>query len=234
MDWCTTYGIWFLWPFSPVGYEANIINVIDFFFTIPLLAIVVAYLAFPLKKIATGVWRFLGCVFAACYLLGMSYMSHRAHDAIARDMNLSHTQYSSIFVTPQFFQPFLRYGVVTLPDQGYKITYLSARDTKPRMYQTRAGHHECASVLSRDATAQRLIDRTHGLYMCQAEGSTYRLTDMRFGRINGRDTSIQTPRTFSYLINPMVTPFAITQVHQHMTGSLRDLRNAHWKRVRGH
>ncbi len=233
LDRCTTYGIWFLWPFSSVGYEANIINVIDFFFTIPLLAIVIAYLAFPLKKIAIGVWRFLGIVFAACYLAGMSYVSHRAHDAIARDMEVSHTEYSSIFVTPQFFQPFLRYGVVTLPDNNYKITYLSARDTKPRVYQALAGNHACSSVLSRDAVAQRLIERTHGLYMCQTEGSTYRLTDLRFGRINGWDTTVQTPWTFSYLINPTVTPYVITQTHQHITGSFRDLWTAHWKRVWG-
>ncbi len=134
-------------------------------------------------------------------------------------------------MTPQLFQPFLRYAVVTLPDQNYRVTYLSARDTKPRTYQTLAGHHECLSVLSRDATSQRLIERTQGLYTCQTEGSTYRLTDLRFGRINGRDTTSKTPRTFSYLINPTVTPFVISQMHQHISGSFSELRRAHRKRV---
>ena len=40
LDWCTTYGVWFLWPFSHMSFEGNIIGIIDLFFTLPLLAVV--------------------------------------------------------------------------------------------------------------------------------------------------------------------------------------------------
>lgn len=50
LDRCTTYGIRLLWPFVDVGYEARIINVIDFFYTIPLIGLIIRYLIISKKK----------------------------------------------------------------------------------------------------------------------------------------------------------------------------------------
>lgn len=231
LDWCTTYGIWFLRPFSRHGFEGNIINVVDFFFTIPLLGIVLSYFLLPLKKSVAGARRYVWVVFAACYLLGMTYVQHRALEAVERDMKAANVQYESIFLTPLFFQPFLWHGIVSLPDGNYKLTYMSARDKGPRTYENVAWNHACASVLRRDVVASSILDRTSGLYTCMQEGSTYKVVDLRFGRTIGRDRSSIQPATFAYLVDPTVSPYRITQTHQHISGSLTDLRSKHWERV---
>ena len=90
------------------------INVVDLFFTLPLIGIVAYYLFGPSERAASRVVRWIGIVFALGYLGGMTYIHQRATAAIARDMQQSQTAYTSIFVTPTFLQPFLHYGVVHL------------------------------------------------------------------------------------------------------------------------
>jgi len=42
--------VWALWPFVDYGFEANIVSVIDLFFTLPLGVILLAYLITSGKK----------------------------------------------------------------------------------------------------------------------------------------------------------------------------------------
>jgi len=233
LDRCTTYGVRFLRPFTTMWFEANVINVVDLFFTLPLIGIVAYYLFGPSERAASRVVRWIGIVFALGYLGGMTYIHQRATAAIARDMQQSQTAYTSIFVTPTFLQPFLHYGVVHLAAWWYKTTYLSAFDTTPRVYQAVPAYHGCTPVLTKDSRSSDILRRTRWFYTCQAQGSTYKVTDLRFWRLIGWDPTFPSQYMFSYIIDPTQTPYRVTRDNNPwLPVMFEELRKRHRERVR--
>lgn len=170
------------------------ISVIDMFFTLPLLALVVWALIKSRKKKKEGYtrsrWvRYLPVTYAFCYLIGMTAIQQNLQASLRHDMDQAGVQYTRTFAAPQMLQPFLRYGMVELPDGTYKATYTSLFDTKPRTYENIYGYHDRGEALARtDDRIASLIRRSHGRYQMDSDNQQFVFRDLRFGRMLGWDT----------------------------------------------
>ncbi len=204
LDWCTTYGVWLLWPFIDFWFESNIIGIIDFFFTLPLVGIVLRYIfgqRTPHK--ASTKWRFLGLWFATVYLATMAVTQQYFKHAIAEDMNTQWVKYDRIFVAAQMLQPFMWYGMVELPDGSYKLTYRSVFDKSAPSYENTYGYHETLAWIQQNPLVPKLITRAHGWYQVEQTPNALLLQDMRFGRLLWWDTAYRSSWMFAYNIDPI-------------------------------
>lgn len=235
LDRCTTYGIWFLRPFSDVWFESRIISVVDLFFTIPLIGIVVWYLfAWRKKRADTKVsrMRFIGVWFAGVYLSMMALLQWNLKTAIASDMTLAWVPYKNVFAAPQLLQPFLRYGMAELPDGSYKSTYTSVFDHKPRLYENIYWYHELWESLARtNPDVAELIARSHWRYQIKQEWSTTTFSDLRFGKLIWWDRQNRWNNMFSYVIWDGIHPYQASWWFWPQSFSF--VFQQHWKRVRG-
>ena len=235
LDRCTTYGVWLLRPFSPIWFEARIISVIDLFFTLPLLGIIIRYFVQArrnTRKKKTPIWwtRFVWVTFATVYLSMMAILQANLKEAIASDMNRASVQYNRIFAAPQILQPFLRYGMTELPDWSYKTTYVSVFDTKPRVYENTYWYHDIVSTIEQtNPIISELIARSHWWYTISQQWDAIAFSDLRFGKLLGRDKQNRWNNMFQYNLSKT----SVSQWWQSFSQPFSFVRQQHWKRVRG-
>lgn len=249
LDRCTTYGVWLLWPFVDIWYEARIINVVDLFFTIPLMWFLLWYLLTSRTKKSNGTYmripwlRFLWVTFAWVYLLMMTLQQFSFKQSLRHDMQQAWVWYTDVFAAPQFMQPFLWYGMVNTTQWTYKLNHSSVFDTKPRTYETIPTWHERVKNITSDENVstifQKLQNRSHGWY--QLELSSWSVwtwdshgpimfRDLRFGRMIWWDKQSRGEMVFSYAYDPM--QHTITHYHHHdASTSFAQLWKKHWQRV---
>lgn len=232
LDRMTTYGVWAFWPFIDFGFEANIISVIDMFFTLPLGVILLRYLATSGKKkhgSYAGWTRWIGVVFSWLYLSTMALFQANLKNSIAHDMQQAWVQYTRIFASPQILQPFLRYGMVQLPDNSYKITYTSIFDTQPRTYQNTYWYHdEINTLATKNKRVAELIQRSHGWYKGDIEWWVMRFVDLRFGKLLGWERDNTASYTFTYVVGENMLPY---QLWQAPSKPLWEVWQLYWRRV---
>lgn len=251
LDWCTTYGVWLLWPFVDFGFEANIIAVVDMFFTLPLLAIIIRYIiAHKTPEKASTKRRFLWVWFAACYLIAMTWVQQYFKHSIKTDMKQQWVSYTRVFVWAQILQPFLRYGIVELPDGSYKLTYRSVFDTTKAPYENVYGYHELLawreakipsseftnfmdSLMPKKPLIEKLITRAHGWYQVTQTPTWLLLQDMRFGRILGRDNAYRGAWMFAYNIDSTTWMLTEWSWNRSFNQPLSLIWQKYWQRVWG-
>lgn len=234
LDRCTTYGIWFLRPFVDVWFESRIISVIDLFFTLPLIAIIVYYfITWRKKNKHKKAWwtRYLWVWFATLYLSMMAILQSCLKSSIESDMTLAWVQYNRIFAAPQLLQPFLWYGMVELPDWSYKATYTSVFDTKPRLYENIYGYHDMIMSIERtNPLIKHIIARSHNWYSIWNQWDTTTFSDLRFGKLLWRDKQNRWNNMFQYVISDTT----VSQGGwQRFTQPFSFIWEQHWRRVRG-
>lgn len=235
LDWVTTYGIWLLWPFVDVGFEANIMSVIDLFFTLPLWLLLLIYLFLCKNNISkkSRVSRIhrIGIWYAAVYLGGMATIQYSLKHAMAYDMQQANIEYTRLFASPQILQPFLWYGMVELPDGSYKVTYTSIFDTQPRTYQSVYWYHdELATTARKNNRVAQLIRRSHGRYKGDIQWWIQYFIDLRFGKLLWWEENLPNTYTFTYIIWDTMVPYQIAQAPNM---PLIDVWKRYWQRVRG-
>ena len=255
LDRCTTYGVWLLWPFVDVWYEARIMNVIDVFYTVPLLWFLIWYLIISRKKRSTWTYmrtpwlRFIWVTFAWLYLLIMTFQQISFKNAMRHDMQQASVWYTDIFAAPQLMQPFLWYGIVNTTEWTYKINHSSIFDTKPRTYETIPTWHELTDSILKDEKVasifEKLQHRSYGWYQIESvvwswwtwtsawswymKGSLM-FRDLRFGRMLWWDKQSRGEMVFSYAYDPFTS--SITQYHRHDASTpFAQLWKKHWQRV---
>ena len=164
----------------------------------------------------------------------MAITQYNVQQSIAHDMQQASVEYTRIFAAPGLLQPFLRYGIVELPDGSYKTTYTSFFDTKPRIYENVYWYHDrIAWVWTARDIVDDLIERAHGRYQIDSEWNNYIFRDMRFGRMLGWDTERRGPYMFAYTINPTEgNDIHIKQRWQKSTLPFPELWSRYWNRVR--
>lgn len=233
LDRCTTYGVWFLRPFSDISFESRIISVIDVFFTVPLLGIVIWYfIQWRKSNLRKKEWwtRFIWVTFATVYLSMMALLQSNLKSSIAADMELAWVKHNRIFAAPQILQPFLRYGMAELPDWSYKTTYVSVFDTKPRTYENTYWYHDIVAPIERtNPVIRELIARSHGWYSVSPQWETTIFSDLRFGKLLWRDKQNRWNNMFQYILSDK----SVSQWSQWFTQPFSFVREQHWRRVRG-
>jgi inner membrane protein len=234
LDLCTTYGIRLFWPFVDYGYEWNIITVIDVFFTIPLWCLVLITRLLERQKRYRKKWgrvRYCWVVFVAIYLAFLWYLQHSLKASMRDDMQKAGMQYERLFASPQFLQPFLRYGVIALPDGSYKVLHTSIFDTKPRLYQNVYWYHAENEHISRqNAWVGEMIARSHGWYLFEKVWNELYFIDIRFPRFLWWDASKAQLYPFKYRVAGENTP---EQVAQWLTIPVQEAWDEYRSKVRG-
>ncbi len=234
LDWMTTYGVRVFRPFIDYGFEANIISVIDVFFTIPLWCILLWYLITSgKKKNWSYAWwsRWIGVSFAWLYLAIMALFQTNLKASIEHDMQQAWVQYTRIFASPQILQPFLRYGIVQLPDNSYKVTYTSIFDSQPRTYQNIYGYHDDIKTLTaKNHRIDKLIRRSHGWYKGDIQWWITTFVDLRFGKLLWWENTSSNSYVFTYAVWENILPYQLWQAPSQPLGEIWTL---YWRRVWG-
>lgn len=234
LDWCTTYGVWLLWPFVDIGFEANIIAVVDMFFTLPLLAMVVWMIYKHRTPEKTTKWRFLWVWFATVYLICMTFIQQHFKQSIQNDMAEQKVVYNRVFVWAQILQPFLRYGMVELPDWSYKLTYKSIFDKTATVYENTYGYHEVTKWIKNQDAVEKLITRAHGWYkISQWANNTVLFHDMRFGRVLWWNAAYSQPWMFTYTLDPNTGVISPEQPWRWFNQPFSLIWQKYWERVWG-
>lgn len=180
LDIFTSYGTQLFWPFSNMRVSSFAVSVIDPFYTIPLLIVLLASYAKPLQL--HNLSRVM-LVITTGYLFWGGYTAQQARDFAIADLGdrLPATGWQ---LQPQktFGQIFLHRVIAQTPDKVF-IGYVSTRNMKPITWEEHPIKKERCWAQIRNHDKVQLFEWFSGLTLpeLQAEGNRYMIYDMRYG-----------------------------------------------------
>lgn len=182
IDVCTSYGTQILQPFSNYSFSLNSIFIIDPFFTIPLMAGVLAALFFNRTSARRRWANFLGLAVSSLYLL--AGLGIKTHVNAVFEQNFSDRQIhpQKYMTTPAPFSIFLWTGYAEESDTLYAGLYSVFDDDKKIQFQAVPQNKSLLEPYQNQLPVERLIWFSQGYYAAEKTSDNLIVHDLRFGR----------------------------------------------------
>lgn len=132
LDCCTTYGTQLLLPFTnfPVGF--NNISVVDPFWTIPFMFMLLVCLFMKKENPLRWRWAWVATTYSLVYMGYTFANKYAVHEQFDAGLQRQHIQAESLYTTPTMFNNWLWAGVATTEDSLWVAEYSVFQDT-PRI-----------------------------------------------------------------------------------------------------
>jgi inner membrane protein len=215
LDTFTTWGTQLGWPFTTYGYALYSIFVVDFLYTLPLLAGVVWALFLPRLHPKREFINALGLVLSSAYLLWANINQQVAENVFRANLREQQIAYSDAIVKTTPLNIFLWTVSAKTPD-GFYTGFYSLFDADDKVnLQFVPGNQQLLDRLPQTEKLQRLKNITKGYYAVEAADATLAgaaqvradakrlvMYDLRFGTFDGWQGEAASKYVFSYIISP--------------------------------
>jgi inner membrane protein len=123
LDCCTTYGTQLMSPFSNTLVGFNNIAVVDPFWTLPFMFLLVICMFIRRDKSQRKKWAIAACSWAALYLGYTGVNKFNVHQKMTESLRQHHIQYNELGTSPAMFNNWLWAGIATSEDSIYVGEY---------------------------------------------------------------------------------------------------------------
>ncbi|AEG91264.1 metal-dependent hydrolase [Ramlibacter tataouinensis] len=181
LDTMTVYGTQLLQPFSDHPFGVGSIFIIDPLYTLPLLAGVVAALAW--RGDAAGLnWNRWGLFLSTAYLAWTALAQWHVRGIAEQTLAARGTPARQLLVTPTAFNTVL-WRVVAMREDGFEEGYYSLLDPERTIRFQRHDRQPALKAALDDLWAvQRIAWFSHGFYKMQEQGGSALIVDLRMGQ----------------------------------------------------
>ena len=198
IDCLTTYGTRIFLPFSDYRVAISAIAIIDPFFTIPLVAAVLALLLMRKRMKFRRLVFLAGLFISTIYLVFTLGNKLNIESVFEKSLENKHYAYSRLFTTPLPFSNLLWVGIAE-GDTSYYMGYYSLFDKDAAVkFHPIEKNHETIHAMTDNDVIKKIISITLGLYSIEKNGNHFVFNDLRYGSRNvgvGRDEFM-----FSFII----------------------------------
>jgi len=123
LDCCTTYGTQLMAPFSDTLVGFNNIAVVDPFWTLPFMILLVIGMFFKKNHPQRKKWAVAACSWATVYLLYTVFNKFNVHQRMTDSLQQQHISYNELSTSPSMFNNWLWAGIATSEDSIYVAEY---------------------------------------------------------------------------------------------------------------
>lgn len=192
LDFFTTYGTEFFYPFNRTRIAWHTISVVDPLYTLPLL---IGLIIAVIKKKSR--WNTIGIILSTTYLLFTPINQMMIKSDFQRALNHQKINYTQLHVAPTLLNNILWVGVAETETQYY-VGYKSHFDTVPITFHKIDKNHHLLKKIPKGRAISLLTHFTNGLFALKQSGDDIIFNDMRYGFIVPGDHT--GGFTFSFLL----------------------------------
>lgn len=199
LDYCTSYGTQLLLPFTDARLGLDTVNVVDPFYTIPLLVGTLGGLLIPRMKQDMYRWNRLGLIVSTLYLVFTFGIKQRISGMLQNDLRVHHIESQKQLTMPVGMASIYWYGVAKTTEGLYMKKYsVLGSDEELTFFPT---NESILRNLDPEVTAtMRWFAK--GFYTAEADGDTIRVynlqVDMR-GMTLDRNPAAPTKGFFEFI-----------------------------------
>ena len=218
IDYLTGYGASIFWPFSSFRLELNTIAIVDVFFTIP--AITLLILTFAKKGRIKNYYRKVSIGFIIIYLVFAGSNKLYIHQKFSKAMSDQNISYQKLRTAPLPLTNFLWMGLVKKQDT-FLLGYYSLFDSTPIQFSRIEQHSVYMSHLTSSPKVKKLIEFTKGWYSVEKDMEALYINDLRFGKMGISETS---PFVFRFKIEEKQDEITIKQIQNTENTGIKELK----------
>jgi inner membrane protein len=234
LDCCTTYGTQYLLPFSHMLVGFNNISVVDMFFTIPFLLIVIP--CFFMRKdnplrIKTA-WASLGYVMV--YMVFTLVNKYNVTQHFTKELDRQNIKVAELYTSPTLFNNFLWAAIATTNDS----IWLGEYSIFQKHDEVKFAAYPRNLPLINNWPDKHSIDVlrwfSQGKYFALPEADTLKFYNVKWGRGDFRETEADKAIPFFFKLYPAKGNWAVTNYQGHLDGkSFKSAFGALWRRMWG-
>lgn len=188
LDSFTTYGTQLFLPFSNYLVGFNNIAVIDAFWTLPFMALLIVCLFFRRENPKRKRFAIVAVSYSVAYMLFTFINKYNVHQKMADSLAEQHVAVDQISTSPTFFHNFLWEGIALTKDTIYFSEYSILQKENEIQWVAVPRHLE----LLESCPAQKEIEIiqwfSQGKYLAEQDTDTLRLYVGKWGRMDFRET----------------------------------------------
>ena len=203
LDTCTTWGTQLLWPFTSYGFALYNVFVVDPFYTVPFLTLLVIILF--LKK--TNKWRsrlnWIGITLTTLYLIIGLFLQAKAKKVFQENMAQNEIKMESMITKTTPFNIILWSCSIKTKDGFYTGFYSFLDDNKKVQFDYEPANTALLHPFINNTDVQTLINVTKGYYTMEQTPDGVIMNDLRFGKFNGWQGKKRGEYVFRYKIKSL-------------------------------
>lgn len=203
LDICTTWGTQLLWPFSTYGYALYNVFVVDPFYTVPFLLLLITLMFFK----RTNPWRsrlnWLGITLSTSYLIAGLFLQKKAVSIFKENLSQQGIKIEKMITKTTPFNIILWSCSVKTTD-GYYTGFYSFFDENEKVnFDFEPANASFLEPFLGNPGIQTLIKVTKGFYTIETIDGGILMNDLRFGKFNGWQGEEKGEYVFKYTIRPL-------------------------------
>ncbi|CAM1365368.1 metal-dependent hydrolase [Tenacibaculum xiamenense] len=203
LDTCTTWGTQLLWPFTSYGYALYNVSVVDPFYTVPFLLLLIIILF--LNK--TNPWRsrlnWLGIILSTSYLFAGLFLQSKASSIFKEQLEKQGIQLEEMITKTTPFNIIL-WSCSAKTSKGYYTGFYSLFDKDNKIdFAFEPANKQLLEPYLDNTEVRTLIKVTKGYYSVETMDDGILMNDLRFGKFNGWQGNKNGEYVFKYTITPL-------------------------------
>ncbi len=226
LDLFTTYGTGVFEPFSHARIEWSTIAIVDVFYTIPFVILVILLMFFKRASKSRFYLKWAAISLSTVYLLLTPLNKFRVNRVFTGQLAASGIEYERYKTVPLVLTNFL-WMCVAESDSAYYTGYYSVFDKEKDITFLKTDRNDDL-IDTKDAKIKKLIRFSKGWYIVHELNNTIVYSDLRFGRM-GLDK--ESPYIFSFRIKQRKNNTIIEEHHE--VSAAEGAFNSYIKRIFG-
>jgi inner membrane protein len=233
LDCCTTYGTQLLLPFTNYLVGFNNIAVVDPFWTLPFMFILIVCLFLRRENPVRIKWAYAAVAYCLLYMGYTVVNKNTVHNLFAADLEQQNIHTDALYTSPSMFNNWLWDGIAVTNDTIYLAEYSTLQKEKEVKWVSYARNLD----LLKDHPARREIEVlqwfSQGKYLVQEVNGELHFFIVKWGRADFRKTEAHEAFVFYWRLFQQNGVWQAAPVEPDWgEGEFTEAWNALWKRVK--
>lgn len=185
LDTFTTWGTQLLFPFSNYGFALYNIFVIDPFYTLPFLILLVIAAFYKKNNPKRSFYNSFGIIISSLYLCLSLINQQFAAKTFEKALQKQGIVYSD-YINKATPLNIILWSLTVKSDDGYYFSYYSLFDNRDEItFEFIPSNHNLMEKYKDNLKVKRLLEITKGYYTVEQHNNGLIIKDLRFGQFNG-------------------------------------------------
>ncbi|MEM6263936.1 MAG: metal-dependent hydrolase [Bacteroidota bacterium] len=200
LDTCTTWGTQLLWPFTTYGFALYNVFVVDPFYTVPLLLVLITLMFFNRANPWRSRLNWLGIVLSTSYLVAGLFLQAKAAHIFEENLSRQGIKFEKMITKTTPLNIILWSCSVKAVDGYYTGFYSFFDENETVEFDFEPANASLLEPYVSNTEVQTLVKVTKDYYTVESIDGGVLMNDLRFGKFNGWQGEEKGEYVFKYTI----------------------------------
>ncbi len=232
LDCCTTYGTQYLLPFSHTLVGFNNIAVVDVFFTVPFMVLIIACLFMRRENPMRVKTAWAGLSYAMLYIALTVPNKYYVHQHFTKELARQNIKTQELYTSPTLFNNFLWAAMATTEDSIWLGEYSILQKRSEIKFVSYPRNTALIKNWPDKHSTDVLLWFSQGKYFALQSGDTLKFYNVKWGRGDFRETAADKAIPFNFLLYPQNGTWQASVRQPHFTSEeFKSAFGALWRRM---